>query len=79
MNTCKCELLTQLEGDDASLYSKNHLQKITDHGAWIQLWKCPNDSFHFEATWVGGAEFHNGMFTLRKISKIELEKNWPQA
>jgi hypothetical protein len=78
MNICQCKKLEVINGEDATQYSKNHLQKIANHGGWIQLWKCPNQDIYFEASWIGGEGFYNGVFIMRRLSNSELIKNWPE-
>jgi hypothetical protein len=79
MNSCNCGTLELLNGDQASNYSKEHLHKISHHGGWIQLWKCSDNEIYCEGTWIGGAGFDNGKFTLTKITYAELKSKWPEA
>lgn len=80
MNICRCKTIEKvIDGVDAQTYSKEHLLKITHHGGWIQLWKCPDVDIYWEGTWVGGGGFDNGKFTLRKLSDTELQEQWPEV
>lgn len=79
MSKCKCRVSEKLEGEEANDYSRQHLQKITAHGGWVFLWKCPERNIFWEATWIGGAGFDNGKFTLRKLTFDEVQRGWPEA
>lgn len=78
MSTCNCIVFEKLEGDEAYTYSRQHLQKVTNHGGWVFLWKCTETKIYWEASWVGGDGFDNGKFTLRKLSTIEVQRDWPE-
>jgi len=78
MTKCRCLKIDFLEGDEAYLYSKEHLKMLTHHGSWVRLWKCPDKDIYWEASWQGGGGFDYGKETLRKISATELQENWPE-